>query len=69
MFEAIFAGVLLLVVAIGGTIAPTKQPYSCRQYDEAQQNCRTYENCDHRGPDQQRRECLYGDKLGASEKH
>jgi hypothetical protein len=40
MFEAIFAGVLLLVAVIGGTIAPTKQPYSCRQYDETQQNLR-----------------------------
>jgi hypothetical protein len=57
MFEAIFAGGILLLAVIGGSIAPTKDPYSCRQYYEAQHNC-AFGNCDARVQERLKRECL-----------
>ena len=64
MFVAIFAGGISLLAVIGGTIAPTKEPYSCRQYYEAQYNCRAYNNCDFRVQGQQPRECPRAASLG-----
>ena len=64
MFVAIFAGGILLLAVIGGTIAPTKEPDSCRQYYDAQHNCGAYDDCHYRVTDQQRRKCSRGGKPG-----
>lgn len=57
MFVAIFAGDILLLAYVGGTIAPTKDPNSCRQYYEVEHNCASG-NCEARVQERLKRECL-----------
>ena len=57
MFVAILAGGMLLLAVAGGSMASTKDSYSCRQYHAAQQHCAAA-NCEADAQERLNRECL-----------